>query len=98
MLYDNFAKLCADVGLTPTKFTTDIIREKNKLIELLMLKLEEQEKAHADKETVYADRKAAYEKQNAQLEAQLARCEKAIDLKDALIERLLNAIIPEGKT
>ena len=26
MLYDNFAKLCADVGLTPTKFTTDILK------------------------------------------------------------------------
>lgn len=84
-------------GIDDAESLRQIIREKNKLIELLMLKLEEQEKAHAEKEAVYADRKAAYEKQNAQLEAQLARCEKAIDRKDGLIERLLNATIPEAK-
>lgn len=26
MLYDNFSDLCAKVGLTPTKFTTDILK------------------------------------------------------------------------
>ncbi|HBI84830.1 MAG TPA: hypothetical protein DDX71_00865 [Ruminococcus sp.] len=26
MLYDNFSALCADAGLTPTKFTTDILK------------------------------------------------------------------------
>ena len=84
-------------GIDDAESLRHIIREKNKLIELLMLKLEEQAKAHADKETVYADRKAAYDKQITQLEAQLARCEKAIDRKDALIERLLDATIPEAK-
>jgi len=84
-------------GLDDAESLRHIIREKNKLIELLMMKLEEQEKAHADKEIVYADRKAAYEKQIQQLEAQLARCEKSIDRKDELIERLLNATIPEAK-
>ena len=84
-------------GLDDAESLRHIIREKNKLIELLMLKLEEQEKAHADKELVYADRKAAFEKQIAQLEAQLARCEKAIDRKDELIKRLIDATIPEAK-
>ena len=26
MLYDNFAALCSDAGLTPTKFTTEILK------------------------------------------------------------------------
>ena len=73
-----------------------IIREKNKLIEMLMLKLEEQAKAHAEKEVVYADRKEAFEKQIQHLEAQIARYEKAIDKKDDLIERLLNATIQKN--
>lgn len=80
-------------GLDDAESLRHIIREKNKLIELLMIKLEEQSNAHADKEIVYADRKAAYEKQIAHLEAQIARYEKAIDKKDDLIERLLNATI-----
>lgn len=26
MLYDNFAHLCEEIGITPTKFTTDILK------------------------------------------------------------------------
>ena len=80
-------------GIDDCEAMRHIIREKNKLIELLMMKLEEQEKAHDEKEIVYADRKAAFEKQIQHLEAQIARYEKAIDKKDDLIERLLNATI-----
>ena len=80
-------------GIDDCEALRHIIREKNKLIELLMMKLEEQEKSHAEKEIVYADRKAAFEKQIQHLEAQIARYEKAIDKKDDLIERLLNATI-----
>ena len=80
-------------GLDDAESLRNIIREKNKMIELLMMKLEEQQNAHAEKETVYADRKAAYERQITHLEAQVARYEKAIDRKDDLIERLLDATI-----
>ena len=80
-------------GIDDAESLRHIIREKNKLIEMLMLKLEEQAKAHAEKEVVYADRKAAFEKQIEHLESQIARYEKAIDKKDDLIERLLDATI-----
>ena len=84
-------------GLDDCEALRHIIREKNKLIELLMMKLEEQAKAHTEKEAVYADRKAAYEKQIAHLGAQIARYEKALDRKDDLIERLLDATIQKGE-
>lgn len=84
-------------GIDDCEALRHIIREKNKLIEMLMLKLEEQAKAHAEKEVVYADRKEAFEKQIHHLEAQIARYEKAIDKKDDLIERLLNATIQNGE-
>ena len=80
-------------GIDDCEALRHIIREKNKLIEMLMMKLEEQAKAHAEKELVYADRKAAFEKQIQHLESQIARYEKAIDRKDDLIERLLDATI-----
>ena len=80
-------------GIDDCEALRHIIREKNKLIEMLMMKLEEQAKAHAEKETVYADRKAAFEKQIQHLESQVARYEKAIDRKDDLIEKLLDANI-----
>lgn len=83
-------------GIDDCEALRHIIREKNKLIEMLMLKLEEQAKAHAEKEVVYADRKEAFEKQIQHLEAQIARYEKAIDKKDDLIERLLNATIQKN--
>ena len=80
-------------GIDDAESLRQIIREKNKLIEMLMMKLEEQAKAHAEKETVYADRKEAFERQINHLESQIARYEKAIDKKDDLIERLLDATI-----
>lgn len=82
-------------GLDDAESLRNIIREKNKLIELLMMKLEEQQAAHKEKEEVYADRKEAYDRQISHLEAQVARYEKAIDRKDDLIERLLNATIEQ---
>lgn len=84
-------------GIDDCESLRQIIREKNKLIEMLMMKLEEQAKAHAEKEVVYADRKAAFEKQIQHFEAQIARYEKAIDKKDDLIERLLDATIQKGE-
>ena len=80
-------------GIDDAESLRHIIREKNKFIELLMLKLEEQAKTHAEKENVYADRKAAFEKQIAQMQSQIARYEQAIDKKDALIEKLLDSVL-----
>lgn len=80
-------------GLDDVESLRNIIREKNKLIEMLMMKLEEIQGAHKEKEAVYADRKSAYERQITHLEAQVSRYELALDRKDALIERLLNATI-----
>ena len=80
-------------GLDDAESLRNIIREKNKLIEMLMMKLEEVQSAHKEKEAVYADRKEAFERQISHLEAQVSRYELALDRKDALIERLLNATI-----
>ena len=83
-------------GLDDAESLRSIIREKNKLIEMLMMKLEEIQSAHKEKEVVYADRKTAFERQISHLEAQVSRYELALDRKDALIERLLNATIGGG--
>ena len=74
------------------------LREKNKLIEFLMIKLEEQELATAKREAIYAERKKAFEHTIETLEAQishfreqLSRKEEAIERKDAILERLINS-------
>ena len=82
-------------GIDDADSLRHIIREKNKFIELLMVKLEEQAKNHAEKEAVYADRKEAFEKQIEQMKSQISRYEQAIDKKDALIEKLLNSVLTE---
>ena len=65
-----------------------IIREKNKLIEFLMIKLDEKEHDFDRQRTLYEERKALYEKSIDRFETQIAR-------KDELIERLLNTYLPE---
>ena len=65
-----------------------IIREKNKLIEFLMMKLDEKESEFEKRTSLYEERKAMYEKSINRFETQIA-------LKDDLIERLLNKYLPE---
>lgn len=65
-----------------------IIREKNKFIEFLMIKLDEKEQDFERQRTLYEERKALYEKTIGRFETQIA-------LKDDLIERLLNKYLPE---
>ena len=65
-----------------------IIREKNKLIEFLMIKLDEKEKEFEERKALYEERKAQYEKTIDRFETQAAH-------KDELIERLLNAYLPK---
>ena len=82
-------------GLEDAESLREIIREKNKFIESLIVKLDEQKAIYAQKEAMYEDRKAIYAKQIEHMETQLARYERAIDKKDALIERLLSRALPE---
>ena len=65
-----------------------IIREKNKLIEFLMIKLDEKEQDFERQRVLYEERKANYEKTIGRFETQISR-------KDDLIERLLNKYLPE---
>ena len=65
-----------------------IIREKNKFIEFLMIKLDEKEQDFERQRTLYEERKALYEKTIGRFETQIA-------LKDDLIERLLNKYLPD---
>lgn len=67
-----------------------IIREKNKLIEFLMMKLDEKEQEFGKRIELYEERKALYEKTIERFEIQIAR-------KDELIERLLDKYLPNKK-
>ena len=63
-----------------------IIREKNKQIEFLMVKLEEQK-------DVYAERKAMFERRIEDLNAQLHRLDISVERKDQMLEKLMNKCI-----
>lgn len=67
-----------------------IIREKNKQIEFLMIKLEEQK-------DVYAERKAMYEHRIEELNAQLNRIDESSVRKDKMLEQLINKVL-DNKT
>lgn len=67
-----------------------IIREKNKQIEFLMIKLEEQK-------DVYAERKAMYERRIEELNAQLNRIDESSVRKDKMLEQLINKVL-DNKT
>ena len=73
-------------GIEDADSLRSIIREKNKQIEFLMIKLEEQK-------DVYAERKSMYESRIADLNAQLSRLDISVERKDSMIEKLLNAYL-----
>ena len=75
-------------GIEDVEAMHRIIREKNKLIEFLMIKLDEKEKEFEERKSLYEERKAQYEKTIDRFETQAAH-------KDELIERLLNAYLPK---
>ena len=77
-----------DSGIEDAESLRRIIREKNKLIEFLMMKLDEKEKEFDTRKSLYEERKAQYEKTIERFETQISR-------KDELIERLLNTYLPE---
>ena len=75
-------------GIEDAEALHRIIREKNKLIEFLMIKLDEKEKEFEERKALYEERKTQYEKTIDRFETQAAH-------KDELIERLLNAYLPK---
>ena len=73
-------------GIEDADSLRQIIREKNKQIEFLMIKLEEQK-------DVYAERKAMYECRISDLNEQIARLDVSVERKDAMLTKLLNAYL-----
>ena len=73
-------------GIEDAESLRQIIREKNKQIEFLMIKLEEQR-------DVYAERKSMFESRISDLNAQLTRLDISVERKDAIIEKLLSAYL-----
>lgn len=80
-------------GLDDLESLQQIIREKNKLIELLVIKIEEMGDEAKNREKIYDDRKTAYEKTIDSLELQVSRLHDQVDRKDIMIERLLNEVL-----
>lgn len=68
-----------------------IIREKNKQIEFLMVKMEEQKE-------VYTERKAMYERRIEDLNAQLKRLDISVEKKDKMLEQLMDKYLFKGDT
>lgn len=84
-------------GLEDVASLKQIIREKNRYIELLVCKLEEVESEAEERKELYQDRKQAYETTIASLENQVQRLNSQIDKKDILLEKLMDAVLPTEK-
>ena len=87
-------------GLQDVESLKQIIREKNKLIEFLMIKIEEQTIAYSNKESLYKERQGIYEHNMKRLEDEVDRLnehlsnrERCVERKDALMEKLVNYYI-----
>ena len=90
-----------DSNLEDLEGLRQIIREKNKLIESLMIKLEEQKGVYANKDALYKERQTLYERTIQRMETELNRlnehlseCERRIERKDKVLEKLVNAFLP----
>ena len=75
-------------GLDDAESLRHIIREKNKFIEMILFKLEEQKEAFSREQALCDERKAVYERTIERLESQIER-------KDRIIERFMNTYLPE---
>lgn len=80
-------------GLDDVESLRQIIREKNKLIELFVIKIEELGEEAKSREKLYEDRKAAFEKTIESLELQVHRLHEQVDRKDIMLEKLVNTIL-----
>ena len=84
-------------GLDDVESLRQFIKEKNKLIELLVIKVEELGEEAKAREKLYEDRKSAFEKTIESLELQIHRLHDQVDRKDMMLERMLNTLIPQVK-
>lgn len=75
-------------NLDDSESLRNIIHEKNKLIEFLMLKLDEKETEFEKRIAMYEERKSLYEKSIERFETQIA-------MKDTIIARFLDTYLPE---
>lgn len=104
--YDTIAPLAnvmldeygSDGKLEDIEGLRQIIREKNRMIEALAIKLEEQKGVYAARDAMYKERQGIYEHHISRLEAEIDRlnehlsgCERRIERKDVVLEQLLNA-------
>lgn len=80
-------------GMDDVESLRHFIKEKNKLIELLVIKLEEKDDEAKRRDELYADRKAAFEKTIESLELQVHRLHEQVDRKDAMIEKMLDELL-----
>ena len=80
-------------GLDDADSLRQFIREKNKLIELLVIKVEELGEEAKNRERLYEDRKAAFEKTIESLELQVHRLHEQVDRKDIMLEKLVNTLL-----
>lgn len=74
-------------GLDDAESLRQIIHEKNRYIELILFKLEEQKEEYAREKALYEERKAMYERS-------IERLEKQIERKDRMIEQFMNTYMP----
>ena len=74
-------------GLDDVESLRQIIHEKNRYIELILFKLEEQKEEYAREKALYEERKTMYERS-------IERLEKQIERKDRMIERFMNTYLP----
>lgn len=74
-------------GLDDAESLRQIIHEKNRYIELILFKLEEQKEEYAREKALYEERKAMYERS-------IERLEKQIERKDRMIEQFMNTYLP----
>ena len=84
-------------GLDDIESLRQIIREKNKLIELLVIKVEGLGEEAKARESLYADRKSALEKTIAALELQVHRLHEQVDRKDIMLDKLVNTMLLQEK-
>jgi hypothetical protein len=80
-------------GLDDVESLRQIIRERNKLIELFVIKIEELGEEAKAREKLYEDRKAAFERTIESLELQVNRLHEQVDRKDLMLEKLVNTIL-----
>ena len=69
----------------------EIIREKNKQIEFLTIKIEEQKDVYSERKKMFEQRIDDLNVQISRLESMLLKREDCVARKDALLEKLLNA-------